>query len=514
MAILEWFLQDKQYLKIPETIPSKESLCVLLDYIDYPVNSSTDILRYIAYYSPGCNIKFPGKLGHLRMSGSLRKRSIKILKDLVSRVKIEYLLQEMNRYRASWLAFTKAAHPNIPELFDAFFGKDKSWKKSGWGYRIRKSYDENNWDDLIRLYSQRPGEFIRHFDSLFRRFINVKGNYLQELLSNLVELRISTKMLINLSYYYDIRESIKDNRSFINKQGERITYDKDLPEISRNYIEVIQDSIRKSIYLNYKNQESLEEKKVFLSLNPEIELNLSERTSQEGGIEAGIQGVKVEIPKTGLLRFFVQWIDPTGENDLDIHAQGIFSESGKMITIGWFDSFKDSDKIISHSGDIRCQKGDCAEYITVDVEKAIKSGFDKLVISADDYNGYKLGKSCDTFIGYSIVKKLHPENNWSPLRSNTPFRVQLGPTNNRFMCLYVVNLMEGWMKVVTESMPFSDYRSKINFEHYFNKKTLNLGKLIEINVKSRNGQIVDSPDEETIVIDSSNYQEWVNLLLE
>jgi len=48
MAVLEWFLQNKQYLKVPETIPSKESLCVLLDYVDYPVNSSTDILRYIA----------------------------------------------------------------------------------------------------------------------------------------------------------------------------------------------------------------------------------------------------------------------------------------------------------------------------------------------------------------------------------------------------------------------------------------------------------------------------------
>ena len=520
MEVLTWFLENKKYLSIPEEIPVKETLCMLLDYVDYPVNSSTDILRYIAYYTDN-DIKEPGKLGHLKMSGALRRRACKILDDLVSRRKPEILAAEMNRYRSSWLAFTKAAHPSNPEtrkVFDLIFGEDKSWKANSWGNKVRKAYDENNWGEVLSLYSQRPGEFVRHFDSLLRRFIDIKGDELQNLMKTLMASKISSKMLLNLSYYYDMREAIRKNRSFLNKKGIRISYNKEIGELDPNYSEMVQDYIKSSLRLNYSSQESLEGKRVFLRLNPEIELNLSERASQEGGIESGMQGVKIEIPKKGLLRFFLQWIDKMGNQDLDIHAQGLFG-NGKLVEIGWFSAFKDSESVISHSGDIRFQAGDCAEYITVDIEKALEAGLEKIVINGHDYARHRLGSSCETYIGYSVVSKLNSEGNWSPLKSDTPFRVKLGETNEQFMCLYVIDLKEGWLKVVTEALRGATFTNTSDFERHFQNKTLNLGELVNLNVKARGGEVIigeepDLEDENLVVIDKSNYQEWSNLLLE
>ena len=518
-TVLRWFLENREYLKVPEEVPSKETLCMLLDYIDYPITSSTDILRYVAYWS-NLDYKDPKILGHLKISSSLRrKRACKILEDLVSRKKPEILAAEMNRFRSSWLAFTKAVHPNSPEIrevFNLIFGKNKSWKKLSWGNQIRKAYDSNDWNKVISLYSQRPGEFVRHFDSLLRRFVEIKGDYMMNLLETLASSKISSRMLLNLSYYYDKRDLVQKNRTYLNKKGVRIHYDRTISNLDGAFIEIVQDYIMSSLRINYSSQESLKGKKVLLALNPGIELNLSERFTQKGGIKSNMQGVKIELPKTGLLRFFLQWIDPLGTNDLDLHAQGVLSD-GKLIDIGWNVAFKDIDKIVVHSGDIRCQKGDCAEYITIDVEKAIKRGLEKIVITGHDFEKHRLGSSCETYIGCSMVNRLKEDGEWVPLESNTTFRARLQETDKPFMNFFVVDLKKGWFKVITEIMKGVSFTDTADFELHFRDKTLNLGKLVDLNVKARGGEIVTeiNPEEkdEVIVINESNFQEWTNILL-
>jgi hypothetical protein len=514
--VLDWFLENPEYLRFPGEIPMKETLCRVLLYYPYPVSSPTDILRFALYLS-GNDIKYPGKYWLLDLNGSKRKKILKYLDDLANRKRPEFLALDMWKYRKSWLTLSKLAHPSpakypgIAKVLGMLFGKDKSWKSLGWGNQIRRAYDSNNPERVLELYLQRPGELVRHFDSLLRRF---EGGVRDQLMEDLISLNIPTKLLLGLSYYYDMREYTRENRSFKDLKGRRIPIPHYLPELSPDVVEMVQYYLKSAISKKYLNQESLESKAVFLDLNPDLELNLSERSSQSGSTESGLQGIKIDIPETGILRFFLQWIDQDGSHDLDLHAQGVIkveNEPESLIALGWNTSF--AEEIAVHSGDIRMQKGDCSEYITVFLDKAREKGLKKLVISGHDYNDHVLGKSCETYIGYSVIGKEKTKGPWSPLTCNTPFRVRLGETNEEYMCLFIVDLENHWLKIITEPMPQSTFTKTSDFITHFIPKTLTLGELVKMNVEARGGKVVETKEESTMIIDKDTYQEWVNTLL-
>ena len=81
------------------------------------------------------------------------------------------------------------------------------------------------------------------------------------------------------------------------------------------------------------------------------------------------------------------------------------------------------------------------------------------------------------------------------------------------MCLYVVDLKNGWMKVVTESLPNSDFRSAPDLMTYFIEKSLTLGKLLKLCIESRGGEVVKEDAEGVEHIGLDNLQEWTNILL-
>lgn len=514
--ILSWFLSNPEYLRFPEEIPVKETLCQVLLHHSYPINSSTDILRF-ALYLYGDDIKYPGRIWHLDLTGADKKKILNRLEDLATRKKPLFLALDMNRYRKSWVVLTKVTHPSpskYPKTIETLrllFGKDKSWKSNGWGNQVRKAYDSADPSKVLELYVQRPGELVRHFDSLLRRF---EGEVRDKLMDSLVSLDISTKLLLGLSYYYDMREHTRKSRSFKDLKGRRILIPNNLPELSPDVVDMVQYYLRSAISKNYLKQESLKDEKVFLELNPNIELSLSERSSQAGSSEAGLQGTRIDIPETGILRFFLQWIDPEGNRDLDLHAQGILEDeegNKRLVMIGWNTSFGNS--MATHSGDIRMQKGDCSEYITVFLDKAKEKGLKKLVISGHDYNDHHLGSSCETYIGYSVIEEEKSKGMWSPLTCDTPFRTRLGETGEAFMCLYVVDLENHWMKIVTEPMPQATFTDISDFITHFIPKTLNLGELMKMNVEARGGSLTNNREESTIVIDKDTLQEWTNILL-
>jgi hypothetical protein len=514
--ILDWFLGNPEYLRFPEEIPMKETLCKVLLYHPFPVSSPTDVLRFALFLS-GSDIKHPGEFLYLDLNGSDRRKVLKRLEDLATRKKPEFLALDMWKYRRSWLILSKVTHPSptkypgVAKALGILFGKDKSWKSLGWGNQVRKAYNSEDLGKVLDLYLQRPGELVRHFDSLLRRF---EGGVRDRLMDSLISLDIPTKLLLGLSYYYDMREYTRENRSFKDLKGRRIPIPKDLPELSPDIVDMVQYYLRSAIFKKYLSQESLKDERVYLGLNPDIELSLSERSSQAGSTEAGLQGIKLDIPETGILRFFLQWIDKDGRRDLDLHAQGIVRDKDgleKLVMLGWNTSF--GDDMAVHSGDIRMQRGDCSEYITVFLDKAKEKGLKKLVISGHDYNDHLLGKSCETYIGYSVIEKEKTHGSWSPLTCDTPFRVRLGETEEEYMCLYVIDLENHWMKIITEPMPRATFTDVSDFITHFIPKTLTLGELVKMNVGARGGKIVENKEESTKVIDKDTFQEWTNVLL-
>ena len=225
LEVLEWFLDNPEYIKIPENIPVKETLCRVLDTGEYSVNSPTDILRYLSWVDSG-DPRYPEKFKPTSIPNRSRKIANRLLSDLTLRRNPWSLAGEMNRYRSAWVGMAKTCHPSekrVLDLLGILFGKDKHWKSEYWGNQVRKAYDQKNYREVLNLYLQRPGELVRHFDSLYRRFLSEAPELSELMLKRaLSDNRISGKMLISLSYYYDKRNLVRNWRSYLGKNGERV----------------------------------------------------------------------------------------------------------------------------------------------------------------------------------------------------------------------------------------------------------------------------------------------------
>ena len=81
------------------------------------------------------------------------------------------------------------------------------------------------------------------------------------------------------------------------------------------------------------------------------------------------------------------------------------------------------------------------------------------------------------------------------------------------MCLFVVDLENMWLKVITEPIQRATFTTVSDFSRNFIDKTLNLGELVKLNVEARKGELISEPEEGCIIIDKSNWREWNNILL-
>ena len=510
--ILKWFTENREYLKLPEVIGMKETLCFLLkNGIDCKLDTANDVLRYMAYCS-GYDPEDIYDQGFV-LKKSEKRQCRRILRDLVSRKGLIGVASDMYPKRNDWAKATKVLRPRGPlrEVFSLVFGKDKSWRTLVLGRQVRDAYDREDPDKVIELFSKRPGEFLRHFDSLIRRF----SERSEELISILINSGISIRLLLGLSRYYDRRSITSKNRGYLRKDGSRITYEKAIPDIDPELISEIGLGIREAIKKRYESLPPVENPgKVLISDKfPEsLDILLSARTESKDKTQSTIPiyGQKIDLPKSDILRFFLEWVDEFGNKDLDLHAQAL-SRMGNVVNIGWNTHFKNYGLI--HSGDIRHQVGDCAEYINIDMKRARKE-FTKIIFTGVDFDNDRLGSSCDTYIGCSKVNLLL-DKEWAPKENVTLFREKIRGFNSKAVLLFVVDLEENYMKVITEPYPAFGYANVFNFDYYFSDNSIKFLDLLKLFLESRGFEIIDEvpEDEPYTLIEPKDYNKILKDIL-
>ena len=79
--------------------------------------------------------------------------------------------------------------------------------------------------------------------------------------------------------------------------------------------------------------------------------------------------------------------------------------------------------LVAHSGDVRHRKGDCAEYIDINIKELRKQGFRYVLVDVRNFNGRSL-KSLNPAFGY--MEREHPESNktWIPNTVAASWRLQ------------------------------------------------------------------------------------------
>jgi hypothetical protein len=426
LEIVKWFVSSGDKLVFPGTIPFKENLCTLaaMGIEGLPVKTTTDVLR-IAVHLSGGDIslpKVPEK--EIRLNRWSSAKSTNPARDMFkfkkfSRKERKYILglleqtncdtREMVLRDQRWVRLGEILHPGeykklFPKSYEAF-NKIRNEKVTSWYGLLNESF-KKGLENGLRVLSQKPGEFSRRMDWLVRTYpkdIELIMKYFGEAVKG-----TSNKVLFEVYSHFEGRTEPKTNRSIMVKGSRKRTELPNLPAIPKEIVETIHSKLFETLRDKFSVMDSLgncwideELKKIPLPTNMRS-MNFSTKPTIRG------QRVPLDNPDAKVIRPFVHWMDERGSEDLDLSVTFVGEKKSDVLS---FSNLKVGKSV--HSGDVRHRRGPCAEYIDIDIQDALKSGYKYVVIDVRNFNGGSLN-SLETSFG--IMEREHPESNktWLP----------------------------------------------------------------------------------------------------
>lgn len=431
--VVTWFLENKPWNTVrdllPKTIPFKENLCFLLGaaayvFLDY---TYTDILRTATYMSGGdvslaTNTRF-------RLTNQQRERIMQMLELKTrgnQREGQEFLdsLEDLKKHRGKWLAlfnhihadskrFRKPCYANAQRVVELLrFHADKIHT---WNSKVENLDIDPKLLELIK----RPGELARRMASLFGK--GEDGLVIGALA--MVADKISNKVLFELYRYFEGRREDQKQRTVFIKGARKPVQLKPLPKLSAALVDEVQYLILLTVKVKLQSWPKLGKVIIDEKLkNIPLPTNMRSVSETDTPVVRGTR-MPINVDHTKTVRFYVHWKDAFGTEDLDLSATLL--GMGQRITVSWNGLYKlgSNECLVAHSGDVRHRKGDCAEYIDINIKELRKQGLRYVLVDVRNFEGRSL-KSLNPAFGY--MEREHPESNktWTPSTVAASWRLQ------------------------------------------------------------------------------------------
>lgn len=525
-------------LLIPKEIPFKETLCIYLANGELPPKdiTVTDILRMVIYMCGG-DVSLPaGQRVRIKLTRKQRKIVMRYLDVICRRAFTQYkghdvtelapLHQDMKRHKELWKRVCEVLHPSNYMDSEGYillktFYDDHIIRT--WNSKVENAKTE---EERLELLSQRPGEFARRLDSMLRHSNNHKA--IIDKFSQCAD-HISIKVLFELYSHFENRREVQDARFIYIKGKRRPVKLPALPLMPGELIDVVQNIIvdaikRKLSHLGFIGKVWLDERLKYIPL-PTNMRSVSESTRP---LPRGMR-LPIENKSVKTLRFYVHWMDEEGREDLDLSATLITEKTsfimsfdkymvltsdkvflnqsntlygrmrcGEMITMGddaiaFIPNDKQCEVIAVHSGDVRCRKGACAEYIDINIDSARRNGIKYVLVDVRNYKSRSLASVSPSF-GY--MEREYPEvnNQWAPATVADSFRITTEATSC-IMLLFDVERME-YIPLDIDSRSITATGDSQALEDalkmYVNPPKLSVYNLLKWHVEARGGLILDS----------------------
>ncbi len=525
-SIVEWFINSGIELKLPNEIPFKETLCMLVASGVKGVNikSVTDILRVAVYMSGGdvslpavpkeqkkrgeykyANISHTGMTSWFQTSAQPTRDAFKFKN--FTRAERRTLLEmfennnldisDMATHRERWLRLGEKIHPGefakrYPKAFDAF-NKLRNGKIETWNAKLEKARKESLVKQ-ISILRQKPGEFARKLDSLVRKNINKYKYILGEFQS--VADKISNKVLFELANHFEKRSDKSANRSVMIK-GKRSR--KTLPTLNPLPIFVVEDLtllIYDVLYNKFKKEDGLGK----CWIDPELKkIPLpSNMRDMSASTRPMVRGTRFPFGNkdTKVIRAYVHWFDERGNIDIDLSAT--FVGDDKRANISYHN--KQVGRYSVHSGDVRHRRGACAEYIDIDIADVVSMGYKYCLVDVRNYNGGSL-KSMKPSFGF--MEREFPEANpiWVPETISSAY-VLTSEKSNTYVCVLDLETREYIVLDVDSdgaTWASGDSRNIMDaITQFITPPKFSLYDLLRLHVSARGIQVVNKEDAEKI----------------
>jgi hypothetical protein len=220
-------------------------------------------------------------------------------------------------------------------------------------------------------------------------------------------------------------------------------------------------------------------------------------------LKTRIRGTRVPLdnPQAKVVRFYLHWIDPKGNEDLDLSAT--FVGDDNIETISWATGLKSQCAL--HSGDVRWQKGDCAEFIDVILDKARKE-FRYVVITANNFERRPMN-SVDAAFGY--MEREHPEAGtiWMPETTANSFKFSSEAQGVHMVILDLQAMEYIVIDMDSNTLPIAylDVAAMLNLiALYTATPALDMYTLLSWHTAQRGTQVA-TPQEADIVMEYENF---------
>lgn len=453
--VVKWFLENGVCI-YPIEIPFKENYCMVLsmlnieDGIPYSY-TYTDILR-VAVYMSGGDISLSGNT-KFHLTNKQRSRVMTLLemkssRELVGQAFLDSL-EDLKKHRNRWLAlfnhihadskrFRTPMYENAQRVVEILRFHEK--KIQTWNAKVENIGHLHYKLEELR---KRSGEFARRLNSLFLKYLTVRGvDMIMEDFSKGAN-KISNKVLFELYTYFEGRREDQKQRTVFIKGARKPVKLKPLEKLPKEIVDRVQEVILDAVKSKFAAWPKMGKVIIDEQLkNIPLPTNMRSISETDTPVVRGTR-MPINVDHTKVVRFYVHWKDANGNEDLDLSAT--FLGMGQKSHVAWNQNYNlvmrdlRTGKVMTethvavHSGDVRHRKGDCAEYIDIDIKNARRCGFRYVLVDVRNFN-YRSMKSVSPAFGY--MEREHPEANttWVPSTVAASWRLQ----SDAIACLAVM----------------------------------------------------------------------------
>lgn len=409
---VKWFVKSKATLKMPDTIPFKENLTLLASMgVDVPVKTVTDVLR-IAVGLSGGDVSLPAVPPKKIRPSKWSKETAdnpereKFKFKSFTRAERNYLMSLLEKTSCNpkeavlqknrWIRLGEKIHPGeftkkYPKSA-SMFSALRNTKVRSWYSEVEDAFKKSAKDGIKKL-SERPGEFMRKLDWMLRTYIpehKLIFNTMRDISG-----KVSNKVMFENLNHFEGR-MVETSRSITIKGKRTPVALSSLPPFTTKIVDKVRDTVKESLALKFKALPSLGKVWIDEQLK-NIPLPSNMRSASDSVI-AYVRGQRLPLNTKDdkILRFYVHWFDRHGREDIDLTA--VFFGKDRQIVMGW-NGIKKS-VCGCYSGDVRMREGACAEYIDINIEKALTNKFQYVIIDARNYQGRAMNTMEECSVGW------------------------------------------------------------------------------------------------------------------
>ncbi len=467
--------------------------------------SPTDLLRAIfMFYAPESNVHIDltpkDKVVRLNpIPRSVRKAIVFEIAQRFSRHLDDFYMQ-----RKLWKIVDRKIHPSeynsdvVNAVFDVVRG-NVSYQtfNSRWQTALR----DKNSALLIATLSERPGVFARNLDFALRSFPRASA---KKIAIAFGEVANKVSPIVLASLYNGLSNRGMSESVIRTKSGATTNVVNEKSEIDADVVESAKAAVLEGLRSNFKDYDALG--KVFVSEElRKIPAPLQQRTVGAGRLLPRGSTVPMDVEDT--LRFFVHWYnnddnDWSGRIDVDMDAIFLNSSFGVVDYVSYTHLRND---YATHSGDITNapRPNGAAEFVDINVQKALKSNVRYVVLNMNVYSGGKFSE-VDNYAGFMLRKDAQKGEIFDPKTVNTAFTSTV-PARNAIPAVF--DLQEKQMTWLDTSYGQAGFGYSAYSGHNevadtvkmeLDKSFLSMYDVLVAHAETR-GELVDSEDEAEVV---------------